>query len=292
VISQNPGSWREFTFRTADGLSLFARDCGPEDGALTPLLCLPGLTRNSKDFEPLAQRLGEPRRMVAIDYRGRGRSDYSPDPKTYTPGHELRDAIALLDHLNIARACVVGTSRGGIVAMLMAAHHAKRMAGTVLNDIGPKLEPAGLLRIIKLLERRTPLASWAQAVTALKASSPGIENLAEGGWESFAKRIFKETAEGLVADCDPKLAQNFPSAEDVTNNKIAEMWELFGALTNKPCAVLRGENSDLLSEATVARMSEMHPGLITVTVKDRGHVPFLDEPECVEAIRVVAARCD
>jgi pimeloyl-ACP methyl ester carboxylesterase len=271
---------------------LFACTWGPEHGPLTPLLCLPGLTRNSKDFEPLAQRLGEPRRMVALDYRGRGRSEYSADPRTYTPGHELQDVIALLDQLNIKRTCVIGTSRGGIIAMLMAALHPKRIAGVVLNDIGPKLEPAGLLRIIQLLESKAHPASWAQAVAALKATHPGVENLSDSEWESFAKRIFKETADGLVADCDPKLAHSFPSAADVRDNKVAELWELFSALKNKPCAVLRGENSDLLNEATVARMAELHPGLIAVTVKDRGHVPFLDEPECLDAIRAVAAQCE
>lgn len=271
---------------------LFARDCGPADSNLTPLLCLAGLTRNSKDFEPLAERLDEPRRIIALDYRGCGRSHYAPDPGTYTPRHELEDAMALLDYLKLARACVVGTSRGGIVAMLMATLYGPRLAGAVLNDIGPRLEPAGLLRIVGLLERHAGFTSWSDAVAALKASNPGIENLSEEGWESFARRIFRQAQGEFVADYDPKIAQTFPAAEDILNNRVTDLWDFFLALKEKPCAVLRGENSDLLSEATVEQMASLHPPLIRVTVKDRGHVPFLDEPESLAAIRAVAAACD
>jgi pimeloyl-ACP methyl ester carboxylesterase len=271
---------------------LFARDCGPLGASLTPLLCLPGLTRNSKDFEPLAERLGEPRRIIALDYRGRGRSQYAPDPGTYTPRHELEDAIALLDHLKLERACVVGTSRGGIIAMLMAAVHASRLAGAVLNDVGPRLEATGLMRIARLVAQPASLGSWSEAIASLKASNPGVENITEDGWECFAKRIFRQEGEQVLAEYDPGIVHTFPTAEDIANNRTAELWQFFAALKDKPCAVLRGENSDLLSEATVARMAGLHPGLIAVTVRERGHVPFLDEPESLAAIRAVAAACD
>jgi pimeloyl-ACP methyl ester carboxylesterase len=292
VTSAIARAWREFTFRAPDGLVLFAREYGPTDASRTPLLCLAGLTRNAKDFEPLAERLAEPRRIIAFDYRGRGRSQYAADASTYTPHHELADAIALLDHLKLARACVIGTSRGGIIAMLMARLQAQRLAGAVLNDIGPRLETAGLLRIARLVAQPGSLGSWAEAIASLKASNPGTENLSEESWERFAQRIFRQVGDRLVADYDPRLAQTFPTAEDIAHNRVAELWDFFAALKHKPSAVLRGENSDLLSEATVEQMASVHPALIRVNVKDRAHVPFLDEPECLAAIKAVAAACD
>jgi pimeloyl-ACP methyl ester carboxylesterase len=292
VTSPTARQWREFTFRAPDGLLLFARDCGPLGLSLTPLLCLPGLTRNSRDFEPLAEQLDESRRIIALDYRGRGRSQYAPDPSTYTPRHELEDAIALLDHVKLERVCVVGTSRGGIIAMLMAALHAPRLAGAVLNDIGPRLETTGLMRIAHLVAQPACLGSWTEAIASLKVCNPGIENLTEDRWECFAKRIFRQVGERVLADYDPRIAHTFPSAEDIVNNRVAQLWDFFAALKDKPCAVLRGENSDLLSEATVAEMAGLHAGLIAVAVKDRGHVPFLDEPESLAAITAVAAACD
>jgi pimeloyl-ACP methyl ester carboxylesterase len=284
--------WREFTFTAPDGLLLFGREFGPAESDLTPLLCLAGLTRNSSDFEPLADSLDPNRRLVAFDYRGRGRSHWSPDPRTYTPHHELADAIALLDHLGLSRVAVVGTSRGGIIAMLMAALCGQRMAGAVLNDIGPRLETDGLLRIATLVSSAPSFATWAEAVASLQLANPGIVGLPQADWQKFAKRIFKQDGDRFIADYDPRLRENFPTVEVVKAGKIPELWEPFGALRDKPCAVLRGENSDLLSPATVERMSAMHPGLIGVTVRNRGHVPFLDEPESLEAITAVAAACD
>lgn len=284
--------WREFTFKTPDGVELFARTRGPLDSKTTPLLCLAGLTRNSKDFEPLADALaGEPRLVVALDYRGRGRSQYA-DPGTYTPHHELSDAIALMDRLALARVCVIGTSRGGIIAMLMAALHAPRLAGAVLNDIGPRLEPGGLLRIAKLLAEPGCFSSWAEAISSLRRSNPGMEGIADEAWRAFALRIFREEQGLIRPDCDPRLADHFPTAEGIRSGQVKELWELFAAMKNKPCAVLRGENSDLLSAATVETMKQVHGGLIAVTVKRRGHVPFLDEPESLEAVRAIAAKCD
>jgi len=284
--------WRDFTFATPDGLKLFARECGPMHPGPTPLLCLPGLTRNSKDFEPLANALNETRRIVALDYRGRGCSQNAADPSTYTPRHELADAVALLDRLQIGQVCVIGTSRGGIIAMLMAAMCGPRIAGAVLNDIGPRLEPQGLERIVSLISQPPSFASWSDAVAALKASNPGIVNLPEEGWNAFANRVFTEELGRIFPDYDPRIAHTFPTLEDIGNNRVAELWDFFEALKEKPCAVLRGENSDLLSEATTQRMAELHPRLIRVTVKDRAHVPFLDEPESIAAIRSVAAACD
>jgi pimeloyl-ACP methyl ester carboxylesterase len=284
--------WREFTFRAPDGLEVYARECWPANASPTPLLCLSGLTRNSCDFEPMAEGLAEPRRIITLDYRGRGRSQYAPDSSSYTPHHELADAIALLDGLALARVCVIGTSRGGIIAMLMAALHPDRIAGAVLNDIGPKLEAEGLLRIANLLSTQRSFASWSEAANSLRGTNPGTTGLSDIDWEAFARRIFREDSGRLVANFDLRLAETFPSIEDIEAGRVTELWELFGTLREKPCAVLRGQNSDLLSQATMQRMATIHPRLICVTVENRGHVPFLSEPESLAAIRAVAWACD
>lgn len=283
-------AWREFHFTAPDGLNLFGRDCGPQESRLTPLLCLAGLTRNSKDFDPLAGKLRD-RRIIAFDYRGRGRSQYA-DHASYTPRHELADCFALLDHLRVDKACVVGTSRGGIIAMLMAQFQAARIAGAVLNDIGPRLETGGLVRIARLLRQRSKFCSWAEAANDLRSGHPEVSSLTEADWLCFARRLYKEEAGSIVRDHDPALALSFPSPEEVERETSPQLWTQFSALKEKPCAVLRGEFSDLLSEATVHDMSSVHQGLITACVRGRGHVPFLDEPESVAALLRVAELCD
>jgi pimeloyl-ACP methyl ester carboxylesterase len=282
--------WREFHFRAPDGLALFGRECGRRESHLTPLLCLAGLTRNSKDFELLAAKLRD-RQIIAFDYRGRGRSPYA-HPATYTPRHELADCLALLDHLHIGKACLVGTSRGGIIAMLMAQIRRDRVAGAILNDIGPRLETEGLLRIARLIRQDAEHRTWEEAARELRAGSPETSGLTDSDWLCFARRLYKEQAGTIVRDYDPALALSFPSPEEIARKAQPELWTEFSALNEKPCAVLRGEFSDLLSEATVRDMAAVHKGLITASVNGRGHVPFLDEPESIAAVLGVAELCD
>ena len=276
-------SYTERFFQSADGLRLFARDYQGPGQDLTPVLCLAGLTRNAKDFETIAPRLATRRRVICPDYRGRGRSQYG-DPKSYRPDIELADALLLLDTLGVARVAVVGTSRGGIIAMVMAATARDRLAGVAFNDIGPHIEPAGLLRIRAYLGADPQFASWDQAAAALKATNPGFETLSDDQWMAFARRVFRDAAGLPRIDYDAGLGLTFPSAEDISLGKPADIWQLFEPLAPLPALVLRGENSDLLSAATVAAMQARHPGLAAVTVRDRAHVPFLDEPEAVTAI--------
>lgn len=283
------GAWREIAFSSPDGLRLHARDYGPETSGLLPVLCLSGLTRNSKDAHALAARLGASRRVLAPDYRGRGRSEYARDWGTYRPDVELADALALLDRLAIARVVVVGTSRGGIIAMLMAAGHRARMAGVLLNDIGPRLEPPGLLRIQDYLGR-PPGGSWEDAVSGLKRTQLGFEGLSEAEWGAFARRLYRDEGGRPALDYDPALAKAFPTREQIEAGPAAELWEIFAALADLPVAVLRGERSDLLSEVTLADMAVALPGLDAVTVRGRGHAPFLDEPESLAAIERLLAR--
>jgi pimeloyl-ACP methyl ester carboxylesterase len=276
--------FRELRYSSSDGLGLYARDYGPVAGRPVPLLCLPGLTRNSKDFETIALRLAAGRRIVCPDFRGRGRSQYAGDPLSYRPEVELADTMALLDRLGIARAAVIGTSRGGIVAMVMAAQHPDRLAGILFNDIGPKIEAEGLLRIRSYLGKTPAFTSWADAVAVLRAVHAGFETLTDDEWLAFARRVFREESGVPQSDSDPGIAIAFPAADDIAQGKVPELWPLFELTANVPVTVLRAANSDLLSEETVAGMLARHGAAEAVTVRDRGHVPFLDEPEAFAAI--------
>lgn len=286
-----PLAWRDVRFRSPDGLELYARDYGPREPASTPVLCLSGLTRNSRDAQPLAGHIAHDRRLIAPDYRGRGRSAYAPDWATYTIEVELADAIALLDHLGVGKVVLVGTSRGGLIAMALAALHRDRLAGVLLNDIGPVLEPAGLLRIRRYLGKPLRFATWRGAVAALKRDNPGFESLSEAEWLGFAHRLFRDEAGRPVLDYDPNLRRSFPTPATIAAGAVPPMWELMAALEGLPVAALRGEHSDLLSPETHARMAKEVPGLDAVTVADRAHAPFLDEPESRAGVARLLARC-
>jgi pimeloyl-ACP methyl ester carboxylesterase len=274
---------RDIRVTSADGLSLYGRDYPAGDDA-TPILCLAGLTRSSRDFEPLAQWLAGTRRLVTMDYRGRGRSAYADDPTTYRPDVELADALRLLDHLGIERVNVIGTSRGGIIAMTMAAQFPGRLNGVLLNDVGPVLEKTSLIRIRSYLGKASRFKQWDDAVRALKASNPGFESLSEAEWLSFARRVFIEKNGWISHDYDLRLGETFPTEKESETAEPPDLWPLFDALAAFPVMVLRAEHSDLLSAATVAQMKKRHPRLAAHTIKDRGHVPFLDEPDARGAI--------
>ncbi len=271
-------------FQSDDGLRLFARDYSPSLSALTPLLCLPGLTRNSKDFESIAPWLAQSRRVIAPDFRGRGLSHYASDPASYRPDSELLDMISLLSSLKIDRVAVVGTSRGGIVGMLMAAFFHERLAGLFLNDVGPELDSAGLLRIRSYLGVQSEFTSWEMAIENLKSNNRGFESLAADEWRAFAQRVFTPVNGVPRIDYDPALLQTFPSVEDVMAGRVANLWEFFGKTGDLPVSVVRGEHSDLLSAATVAAMKQQNAGLDASTIPKRGHAPFLDEAPAKEAL--------
>ncbi len=276
-------AFAEHFFDAADGVRLYARDyAGPAEG-LTPAVCLPGLTRNAKDFETIAPRLATSRRVICPDFRGRGQSAHA-DPSTYRPDQEVADTLLLLDQLGVRRFAVIGTSRGGIVAMVMAAKALDRLAGVTFNDIGPKIDKPGLIRIRSYLGVDPKFTDWAQAVAALKATNPGFESLSESEWMTFARRVFREENGLPRADYDAGLTLNFPSVEDIEAGKVPELWGLLELMAELPCLVLRGEHSDLLNAGTVSEMQRRHARLAAVTVPHRGHVPFLDERESIAAV--------
>ncbi|MFW6077687.1 MAG: alpha/beta fold hydrolase [Hyphomicrobiales bacterium] len=291
AVPSSDTAWRDVWVRSPDGLELYARDYGPRHGGPTPVLCLSGLSRNSRDAQPLAEHIAADRRLIAPDYRGRGRSDYAPDWSSYSLEVELSDAIALLDDIGLDRVVVVGTSRGGLIAMLMTALHRHRLAGVLLNDIGPVLEPAGLLRIRRHLGKPLRATTWRGAVAGLKRNNPGFESLDEAQWLAFARRVYRDVGGRPALDYDRNLRRAFPTPARIAAGAVPPMWDLLAGLEGLPVAALRGEHSDLLSADTHARMAESVEDLDAVTVRNRGHAPFLDEPESIAAIARLLARC-
>lgn len=270
-------------FTTSDGLRLHFEDSGSGQ----PLLCLPGLTRNTQDFDFLAPHLPGVR-LIRMDYRGRGQSDYDPDYGNYNVMREAQDVIELLDHLGLDRVTVLGTSRGGLIAMVIAASHPERLNGAILNDVGPVVNPEGIARIMAYVGRKPAFSSYDEAAVGLTAAMqqdfPGVS--AEV-WRKLAEAQYRETAAGLELRYDPNLLQAL--VEQAEEGPPPDLWPLFAALAAVPVGVLRGANSDILTTETLAEMTARHPGLITAEVPDRGHVPFLDEPQSLDVIRRILA---
>lgn len=242
------------------------------------LLCLPGLTRTMADFSYVLPHLKG--RVIRMDYRGRGGSDWT-GAATYTVPQEAKDALALMDHLNVTRFAVLGTSRGGLIGMLLAALAPGRLTGLCLNDVGPVIERAGLERIIGYVGRNPTARDHAAFAEALKRNSPGFANVPDSRWLEEAQKHAKVGPQGLENTYDPALRDSFVAA---MAGDIPDAWPLFDACKDIRVAVIRGANSDLLSRETVAEMARRHPGLIAAEVPDRAHVPFLDEAESLALI--------
>lgn len=267
---------------SADDLALHVRDY-PGPGAATPVLCLHGLTRNSADFEDLAPHLAASRRVLAMDVRGRGRSDRDPDWRNYHLGSYVADTMRLLDAEGLTRIIMIGTSMGGLISMMLATERPQAVAGIVLNDIGPEIDPAGLARISGYVGKAgTPVTDWRQAVEAIKAiNGAAFPDLRDDDWLRFARRTFRAQDDGALAlDYDPGIA----TAMAQGGVAPPDLWGVFDRLQNIPMLVLRGATSDILSAETVRKMAQRHPDLIPITVPGRGHAPMLDEPEAVKAI--------
>lgn len=271
-------------YTSSDGLDLYARSYGAETSPVT-VLCMHGLTRNHKDFEPMIAALPAGLRYVSVDVRGRGHSGRSPDPGTYNPAVYAGDMIALLDRLQIDRAVLVGTSMGGLMAMMMARAAPDRIRGIVLNDVGPVVERSGLQRIAGYTGKPGAAGSWSEAAQhAGEVHSVAFPEYQEEDWLAFAKRTCREDEAGkIVADYDPAITQSLgESAPGLVTGFF--MWRLFSKLKRYPLLVIRGERSDILSEKTAKRMVRRHPDASLVTIPGRGHAPMLDEPAAVDGI--------
>lgn len=260
----------------ADGARLFYLD----EGQGLPLLCLSGLTRNVNDFNHLAEQ-ALPFRMIRMDYRGRGLSDYT-GAATYTVPQEAEDALRLMDHLGLDRAAILGTSRGGLIAMGLAATSKDRLLGVCLNDVGPEIHRPGLERIFGYVGRNPRARTHGELAAALPRNMPGFANVAPERWLSESSHHYRQTPEGLKIRYDPALRDSFLAAFD---GPPVDLWPFFDAMAGLPLATIRGANSDLLSAKTLAEMRRRRPDMIVAEVPDRAHVPFLDEPESLDAIR-------
>ncbi|MCA1662112.1 MAG: alpha/beta hydrolase [Novosphingobium sp.] len=265
-----------------DGLRLHYRDY-PGPAGKPPLVCLPGLTRNARDYEALATRLAGQRRVLCLDFRGRGDSDYAKDPTTYVPPVYLADLEAFLEQARIERFVPLGTSLGGLVTLLYAARHAGRLAGAVLVDIGPEVSADGISRIRGYVGQGRSFETWMHAARALQElHGPVFPDFAVADWLMMAKRTMTLGSNGrIVFDYDMKIAEPFATPD---NAAPPDLWPCWRALAGRPLLVLRGENSDILSPEIAARMLREAPGAELVTVPRVGHAPTLDEPAAVAAI--------
>jgi len=284
------------TFISApDGLRLHARCYGRPSAAATPVVCLPGLARTSDDFERLATALSAdataPRRVVALDYRGRGLSDYDRDASNYSFQVELADVLAVLTALDCLPAIFVGTSRGGILTMLLGAARPAAIAGVVLNDIGPVIEPKGLMRIKGYVGKLPEPRSYEEGAEILRRLFDAqFPKLTPEDWLAYARRSFREDKGRLTPNYDVKLAKTLEGVD--FEKPMPPLWAAFDTLAHVPMMVIRGANSDLLTAETVAAMQARRATLETIEVPDQGHAPLLTEAAVIGRIADFIARCD
>lgn len=265
-----------------DGLKLHLLDHDP-GGEATPVVCLPGLTRTAMDFDALARRLARQRRVISIDYRGRGLSERDRDWTNYDPLVENADILAQLTAIGVGEAIFVGTSRGGIHAMIFSATRPAMVKGAVLNDIGPVIETKGITRIRGYVGKLPTPTSWSDASDlARRVMSAQFTALTDADWETYARLTFEEKDGRLVARYDPALAKGLEALD--LNAPLPTLWPQFEGLRHVPVLALRGENSDLLSPDTLAEMARRHPRLETQTVEGQGHAPLLLDDATISRI--------
>lgn len=264
-------------FKTTDGLTLHYTDTGTG----TPILCLPGLTRSTLDFDYMAPHLSGVR-LICLDYRGRGKSDWAVDCHSYSVPQEAKDVLALMTHIGLERAAIIGTSRGGIIAMVLAAMAKQRLAGVFLNDIGPELDPTGWTKIEGYLGKPYSQKTQQDLAHALARAYPEFTDLPPGRWLAEAQNHSVQTEDGLQLTYDPRLRDAVLATFD---GPQPDLWPLFDELAGLPLALLRGANSDLLSAETAQKMKERMPNMRLAEVPGRGHIPFLDEPASLTLLR-------
>ncbi|MGB3146155.1 MAG: alpha/beta hydrolase [Paracoccaceae bacterium] len=263
-------------FTTVDGARLAYRD----EGQGLAVLCLAGLTRNGDDFNFLAPHLSH-LRLIRPDYRGRGASDWT-GAASYSILQEAADVLALLDHLGLERVAIIGTSRGGLIGTFLAATARDRIAGLCLNDIGPTIEGAGMEAIAAYVGRKPVGTNLREVAARLPAAMEGFDNVTPERWLAFAHCLYSEGPQGVELRYDPELRA---AVLEAMQTPPPDLWPFFDAVAGLPLALIRAVNSNILSAETAAELHRRHPAMITATVPDRGHVPFLDEPEALGAIK-------
>jgi pimeloyl-ACP methyl ester carboxylesterase len=294
--SHRLGMMTRSIFVTAqDGLRLHVREWGTRAAKAIPVVCLAGLARTGADFEALAIALASdsqmPRRVLALDARGRGRSKYDRNPANYNLATELADLLAVLTALEIGRAVFVGTSRGGILVMLLGAARPGAIAACVLNDIGPVIEREGLARIKSYIGKLPTPGSYREAGETVRTLFAGqFPRLTDDEWFAFARRTFKETGGGLAPDYDVRLGLELQRIN--LEHPLPALWKEFDSLARVPMMLIRGSNSDILSAATSAAMQARRRNLDLVTVPDQGHAPLLADADTIGRIAGFVARCE
>lgn len=267
--------FRPFRYRSDDGLTLYGRDYGCGARKPVPIVCLSGLSRNSRDFHHVALRLnGEGYRVITLDYRGRGESDRDKEPANYNVAREGQDVITALDHLGIRRAAFIGTSRGGLILHVLAVSHLERIAAVVLNDIGPFVEAVGLRRIRDYLSTHQDFGSVDDVTLALRSvHAKEFPTLTGEDWQDMATALYRNQNERWISDFDPALVEPLKTMD--MSKPLPDLWPQFAHLAEKPLLTIRGENSTLLSENTVEEMKLRHGYLSSATAPGQGHAPLL-----------------
>jgi len=276
--------YEERYVEAADGLRLYCRDY-PNPSPRSAVLCLPGLTRNSGDFAPLATRISETRRVLCPDLRGRGKSGYDPTWRNYHPGRYAADLWQLLDTLQVEEAVVIGTSLGGWMAMLLNHQRPGRIAGVVMNDIGPEADPGGIARVVSTAGRLDVVGSLAEAIEQAKSVySIAFPDWSEEQWQAYTEATYRPLDDGRF---DMNFDRNIGHAarEGISGLDI-DPWTMFNGLANVPTLLIHGVLSDILTAPIIEKMHEQKPDLQVVPVRNRGHAPLLDEQEAVDAITI------
>ncbi|WP_281953837.1 alpha/beta fold hydrolase [Pseudophaeobacter arcticus] len=270
-------------FTTSDGLSLFYEETGTPTG--TPLICLAGLTRDSRDFRYFAPH-AQQYRLITLDARGRGQSDPDPDFQNYNVPREAQDVLELMNHLSLPKAALLGTSRGGMVAMMLAASAKSRLMAVILNDVGPVIPEDGIARIMMYVGRRPAAKTHAQAAETLAAlMAPAFGDVPAQRWREEVETFYDATDGGLQLRYDPRIRDALLTQAEA--GPLPDLWPLFIALDGLPCGIIRGANSDVLSHETYLEMQRRLPQIQAVELANRGHVPFLDEPLSLSLIQSV-----
>ena len=282
--------YAERSWTSADGLTLYYRDYpGPDGYDGPPVVCLHGLTRNARDFANLAEHISASRRVIVPDMRGRGQSEYAPDPASYNGQQYAEDLTELLSDLEIDMFISVGTSMGALITMIFAAIHPGRLAAVVMNDIGPQIEQAGIRRIAGYVGQGKSYPTWMHAAKSLQSvHGEAFPDFDLEQWLDMAKRTLVIGQNGRISyDYDIAIAEPFKQAD---NAAPAELWPAYDALRGVPMVLLRGELSDLLSPQTVSQMAQRNPAMTSVTIARVGHAPTLDEPQARAAIDALLAQ--
>ncbi len=266
-------------FKTHDGLTLDYKI----EGHGKPLLCLPGLTRDLHDFGELAAAMKGEAQVIRLTMRGRGRSDWAADYKSYNVVQEARDAVEFMDFLGLDKATIIGTSRGGFNAMILAATAPERLSGVLLNDIGPELATNGIDKIMDYIGKPPAAQTLEALVAGMKADmASDFPDLPDTKWEELARRWFRVSDDGVALNYDPAIGR---ALHEQAQGEQPDLWGLFDLMAGVPLALLRGANSDLLSTKTAAQMQARHPDMLYAEVPNRGHIPLLDEPQSLAILR-------